>query len=351
MLQTDEIRNAWNLMAETFETWVEPHSVLMARSLMTLLQLDRATGLLEVGAGAGAAARVATGLLPAGARQVATDLSPEMVRRAKAKNPEIEVLEADAEHLPFADGSFDRYLANLNLQLVADPDAALKEAFRVLAPGGLAAWSVWGRRSRSPLMVLPERALAKAGIEVVEQRSNFHLRHRKALLRRMRRAGFRELIWWRQPMLQPFADGPDFARRIQESGPRLRRMLEGVSPEQRQTFERELAKMAQKVLDRGHPLALEVLMVVGRRPEVAPMEDEPEVTEESPELDDLEPLSVSSQEVTIALRPDSTAVVIPDDPTAFPEPPAGVGDGTVDEYANEDLTIDLPEADRRDDEP
>jgi demethylmenaquinone methyltransferase/2-methoxy-6-polyprenyl-1,4-benzoquinol methylase len=42
----------------------------------------------------------------------------------------------DAEHLPFADGAFDAYTIAFGLRNVTDIDAALREARRVLKPGG-----------------------------------------------------------------------------------------------------------------------------------------------------------------------------------------------------------------------
>lgn len=46
------------------------------------------------------------------------------------------VLDAPAEALPFADGSFDHVVATLVLCTVRDPDAAVAEVARVLRPGG-----------------------------------------------------------------------------------------------------------------------------------------------------------------------------------------------------------------------
>jgi demethylmenaquinone methyltransferase / 2-methoxy-6-polyprenyl-1,4-benzoquinol methylase len=46
------------------------------------------------------------------------------------------IAQADAEKLPFADGSFDRVSIAFGLRNVTDKDAALREMLRVLKPGG-----------------------------------------------------------------------------------------------------------------------------------------------------------------------------------------------------------------------
>lgn len=71
---------------------------------------------------------------------VGVDPDPFMVERARRRaaqlDRKIEVLEAPAEELPFADASFDAAVSTLVLCSVDDPAKALAEIWRVLKPGG-----------------------------------------------------------------------------------------------------------------------------------------------------------------------------------------------------------------------
>lgn len=66
-----------------------------------------------------------------------------MVALARADHPGVRFEEGDAEALPFADGSFDAVVANFRIHHVPDPLRALREARRVLRPGGRVAFTAW----------------------------------------------------------------------------------------------------------------------------------------------------------------------------------------------------------------
>jgi len=78
---------------------------------------------------------------------VGCDLDEKRVRRAAGTGSYGRVDVCDAsERLPYGDGEFDLVFNNSALEHIADLDRALKEVARVLAPGGMFAFSVLNHR-------------------------------------------------------------------------------------------------------------------------------------------------------------------------------------------------------------
>ena len=70
-------------------------------------------------------------------RVVAVEPEPYMREKARGRaTAAIEVVEGDAYALPLADGEADAVVFSLVLCTIPDPDRALREARRVLRPGG-----------------------------------------------------------------------------------------------------------------------------------------------------------------------------------------------------------------------
>ncbi len=92
---------------------------------------------LDLGCGNGLASRL---LAEHGARVIGIDLSHTLVARARAReasNPlGIDALVADAAHLPFPPDRFDLVTAHMVLMDAADGAGILREAGRVVRPGG-----------------------------------------------------------------------------------------------------------------------------------------------------------------------------------------------------------------------
>src|SRR3954463_2923689 len=109
-------------------------------ALLEAANVGPETWLLDVATGPG---YVAAAAFERGATVTGIDFSPAMVEVAKHLSPSIDFRRGDAQALEFEEGSFDAVIAAYGLLHYSDPDLAVREAFRVLKPSGVFAFSVW----------------------------------------------------------------------------------------------------------------------------------------------------------------------------------------------------------------
>ena len=107
----------------------------------SLGRLEQGEVVLDLGSGSGTDSLVAAQMVGPEGSVTGIDMTPEMLAKARAAVVEmgvtnVEFVEGEAEHLPFADGSFDVVISNGVIDLIPDKDAVFSELFRVLAPGG-----------------------------------------------------------------------------------------------------------------------------------------------------------------------------------------------------------------------
>ncbi|NYE37833.1 SAM-dependent methyltransferase [Nocardioides cavernae] len=123
--------------------WASSHYDRVAREVIPVLgeriaaRLAPAAGerVLDVAAGSGNAAVPAA---RAGARVVASDLTPELLEAGRTAHPDapVEWVVADAEALPWPDASYDVVMSVVGVMFAPHHQAAADELVRVLRPGG-----------------------------------------------------------------------------------------------------------------------------------------------------------------------------------------------------------------------
>src|SRR4051794_36477234 len=130
------MREAWE--AES-EAWIrfcrEPDAFAWKFNIPAFLGLVPQPGRLTVDIGCGEG-RVARELQKRGHTVMGIDASPTLVEAARAGDPPIDAIHADAADLPFVDAAADIAVAFMALQSVDDLEAAIAEAARVLEPNG-----------------------------------------------------------------------------------------------------------------------------------------------------------------------------------------------------------------------
>ncbi|MFC8730831.1 class I SAM-dependent methyltransferase [Luteimicrobium sp. NPDC057192] len=122
-----------------------------ADDLVARANARRPSAVLELAAGTGVVTRRLAAALPAGCTLVATDLNAGMIDVARGLAPTrpdgappVDWRVADAQDLPFPDGSFDLVLCQFGVMFFPDRVASYAEAARVLRPGGAYLLSAWG---------------------------------------------------------------------------------------------------------------------------------------------------------------------------------------------------------------
>ncbi len=124
-------------MVETFLLPIGPR-------LVEACDIQAGQRVLDVAAGTGNASLSAAAR---GAHVTASDLTPELLevgrRRAAAQGLELEWAEADAEHLPFEDGSFDVVMSAIGVMFAPHHQDAADELVRVCRRGGTVGLLCW----------------------------------------------------------------------------------------------------------------------------------------------------------------------------------------------------------------
>jgi malonyl-CoA O-methyltransferase len=164
-IDRDKVGRAFGRRAGEYDRHAVVQKRVVARLLEQLGDMPAPCAMLDIGTGTGMLLGRLMDRYPA-ARAVGVDLAPAMAEAARASlagRGAVEILVADAERLPFADGAFDLVVSSSTFQWLETLQLAFGEAHRVLAPGGRFRFALFGGQTLRELKASFRLALAACG--------------------------------------------------------------------------------------------------------------------------------------------------------------------------------------------
>lgn len=163
-------------VARSFDRHSRRLSGAAARRLASLAEIRSTDRVLDIGTGTGLLPFELIRCQPAPSSILGIDISSGMISTARLllqtewnDDPRIGFEEMDAEELSLNDGAFDVVLSAFALTHVPRPDAALREMWRVLRPGGRLAIALGSQPPRLSIYQV-RHAVSEIGRKVAELR-------------------------------------------------------------------------------------------------------------------------------------------------------------------------------------
>jgi SAM-dependent methyltransferase len=245
----------WNTVAEGWSawlTWTERQFAPLTDWFVERAGWAPGARVLDVACGAGYPALAAARRVRPGGSVVASDIAPEMIAvtssaAAAAGLDNVECRTMDAEALAIDDASIDAVTNAYGLMFCPDPSRAIREAHRVLKPGGRIAVVTWDELSRSPFfnVILPVGAkhlsLAPPAAPGAPGPFRFSLPGEMELL--LRDAGFVDLQVESRPMSLAFESVAQYCQIFTDVAWKAR--IAALSPPQLKAFLDDVADAVQ----------------------------------------------------------------------------------------------------------
>lgn len=160
---------SFRVSSEAYDRFMGRFSRPLSVGFADWLPLRQGSSALDVGCGPGALTEVLAARLGA-ASVTGVDPSEPFVQAIRERLPEITIVQASAEDLPFEEGSFDLAVAQLVVHFMSDPAAGAAELLRVTRPGGTIALNVWdfagGRAPQSIFLSALKSVVPEADDEI-----------------------------------------------------------------------------------------------------------------------------------------------------------------------------------------
>jgi ubiquinone/menaquinone biosynthesis C-methylase UbiE len=225
---------------------------------------------LELAAGPGDTGFLAAGMIQPGGMLITSDGSQAMldVARGRAQELGIENVEfrrLELEWIDLPTASVDVVMCRWGVMLVVDPEAALREARRVLVPGGRIVLAVWDQPELNPWATIPNRAMVELGhAEPPDPQAPgmFALAAPGLLQTMLEAAGFLEAVVESVELRRNVGTVPHWLAETLDVSRPFADTFESLSAEQRATVEEKIASLAQAYTDEDERLVLPACSLV-----------------------------------------------------------------------------------------
>lgn len=253
------VDKGWGRAAVDFATLSEPANCREYVALHHRLDVGAGDRLLDLACGSGLALELAR---LRGAAVAGIDAAPRLLAVARDRNPDADLRVGDINALPWADASFDVVTSFRGIW--GTTPTAVREAYRVLRPGGRLGLTVWGHLKVSPgaWALAPLRLAAPA--KVANQAAMVSLGRPGVGEELLTAAGFAAIERIAVPMVWEFADPASYARALAATGP----AYEAIQNVGEDAFLAAAIEQATQRLRAGLPLRAELAVAgfLARRP-------------------------------------------------------------------------------------
>lgn len=257
----------WQRASDDYHRYFGSLTMQTIGPLLDAVSTGTPGNLLDVATGPG---YVAAEARRRGFSPIGIDFSQPMVDLARTLHAGIDFQLGDAEALTLRDSEFGAVVMNFGMLHLARPEAAIREAHRVLRAGGSFAFSVWAKPEEAVGFAIVLRAVeefADPNVGLPPGPPFFRFSDRDESARVLEAAGFRSSRVAQIPLIWRLESPSDFFEAFYRGSARTGGLLRAQAPEAlRKVREAVEARVAAYRRNGQLEIPMPALVVSGRKP-------------------------------------------------------------------------------------